>query len=89
MTRELLPPPTRMPMHKRIFIKTYGCQMNVYDGERMAELMAPLGYESAATPNGADLVILNTDSGPNAIAELPDILAGYKGGRRVFERNLR
>src|SRR5262245_34700841 len=36
--------------------------------------------------NPADLVILDTDSGPNAIAELPAILAGYKNGRQVFER---
>jgi cytosine deaminase len=36
--------------------------------------------------NPADLVILDTDSGPNAIAELPDVLAGYKNGRQVFER---
>ncbi len=41
-----------------------------------------------AVGNPADLVILNTDSGPNAIAELPDILAGYKAGRKVFERSL-
>lgn len=34
----------------------------------------------------ADLVILDTDSGPNVIAELPDVLAGYKNGRQVFER---
>jgi len=38
--------------------------------------------------NPADLVILDTDSGVNAIAELPDILAGYKNGRRVFERTV-
>jgi tRNA-2-methylthio-N6-dimethylallyladenosine synthase len=47
-------------MTKRVFIKTYGCQMNVYDSARMAELVAPLGYAMAETPNGADLVILNT-----------------------------
>jgi tRNA-2-methylthio-N6-dimethylallyladenosine synthase len=47
-------------MTKRIFIKTYGCQMNVYDSARMAELMAPLGYAETARPDGADLVILNT-----------------------------
>jgi tRNA-2-methylthio-N6-dimethylallyladenosine synthase len=47
-------------MTKRLFIKTYGCQMNVYDSARMAELLAPLGYEEAARPDGADLVILNT-----------------------------
>ena len=47
-------------MTKRLFIKTYGCQMNVYDSARMAELMAPFGYAAAAGAEGADLVILNT-----------------------------
>jgi tRNA-2-methylthio-N6-dimethylallyladenosine synthase len=47
-------------MQKRLFIKTYGCQMNVYDSARMADLMAPLGYALAASADGADLVILNT-----------------------------
>src|SRR5580704_19531209 len=47
-------------MMKRVFIKTYGCQMNVYDSARMAELVAPLGYAPSETADGADLVILNT-----------------------------
>ncbi len=47
-------------MTKRLFIKTYGCQMNVYDSARMAELLTPLGYTPSAGPDGADLVILNT-----------------------------
>src|ERR1700743_184451 len=47
-------------MTKRVFIKTYGCQMNVYDSARRADLVAPLGYEKSDTPDGADLVILNT-----------------------------
>ncbi|MCW5724567.1 MAG: tRNA (N6-isopentenyl adenosine(37)-C2)-methylthiotransferase MiaB [Maricaulaceae bacterium] len=45
---------------KRLHIKTYGCQMNVYDSERMRDVLAPLGYEASETPEGADLVILNT-----------------------------
>jgi tRNA-2-methylthio-N6-dimethylallyladenosine synthase len=45
---------------KRLFIKTYGCQMNVYDSRRMADLMAPHGYALAEEPAGADLVVLNT-----------------------------
>jgi tRNA-2-methylthio-N6-dimethylallyladenosine synthase len=45
---------------KRLFIKTYGCQMNVYDSERMADVLAPLGYAMTDTPDGADLVVLNT-----------------------------
>ena len=45
---------------KTLFVKTYGCQMNVYDSARMADLLAPLGYGQTDTPDGADLVILNT-----------------------------
>jgi tRNA-2-methylthio-N6-dimethylallyladenosine synthase len=45
---------------KRLYIKTYGCQMNVYDSERMADLLRPLGYCASETPEGADLVVLNT-----------------------------
>lgn len=45
---------------KRLFIKTYGCQMNVYDSERMRDLLLPLGYEAVDGPDGADLVVLNT-----------------------------
>ena len=45
---------------KRLFIKTYGCQMNVYDSERMADVLSPLGYAMADAPEGADLVVLNT-----------------------------
>ncbi len=47
-------------MKKRVFIKTYGCQMNVYDSSRMADCLSPLGFVEAQTPQGADLVILNT-----------------------------
>ncbi|AQR60448.1 tRNA (N6-isopentenyl adenosine(37)-C2)-methylthiotransferase MiaB [Brevundimonas sp. LM2] len=48
------------PPAKRLFIKTYGCQMNVYDSERMADVLRPLGYAPTDTPEGADFVILNT-----------------------------
>lgn len=47
-------------MGKKLFIKTYGCQMNAYDSARMAEVLAPLGYVSADDADDADLVILNT-----------------------------
>jgi tRNA-2-methylthio-N6-dimethylallyladenosine synthase len=47
-------------MKKKLFVKTYGCQMNVYDSARMADLLAPLGYAPAEEPEGADMVILNT-----------------------------
>ena len=45
---------------KKVFIKTYGCQMNVYDSERMADVLAPIGYAPVDAPDEADLVILNT-----------------------------
>jgi tRNA-2-methylthio-N6-dimethylallyladenosine synthase len=45
---------------KRVFIRTYGCQMNVYDSDRMADVLRPLGYALADTPAQADLVVLNT-----------------------------
>ena len=45
---------------KKVFVKTYGCQMNVYDSERMRDVLGPLGYAETTTPEDADLVILNT-----------------------------
>jgi tRNA-2-methylthio-N6-dimethylallyladenosine synthase len=45
---------------KRLHVMTWGCQMNVYDSGRMADVLAPLGYAPAAEPDHADLVILNT-----------------------------
>ena len=47
-------------MTKKIFIKSYGCQMNVYDSERMAELMDGEGYEQTDDMSDADMVVLNT-----------------------------
>jgi len=51
---------TTQPSPKRLHVITWGCQMNVYDSGRMADVLAPLGYESVAAPEGADMVILNT-----------------------------
>ena len=45
---------------KKLYVKTYGCQMNVYDSERMTETLAGEGYEAVDTPEAADLVLLNT-----------------------------
>ncbi len=45
---------------KGLFIKTYGCQANVYDSERMRDVLAPLGYAPVDSPEAADLVVLNT-----------------------------
>ncbi len=47
---------------KRLRIHTFGCQMNVYDSERMAELLAPLGYTLTDQDEDADLVLINTCS---------------------------
>lgn len=45
---------------KKLFIKTYGCQMNVYDSERMAESLGGAGFETVSTAQEADLILLNT-----------------------------
>jgi tRNA-2-methylthio-N6-dimethylallyladenosine synthase len=45
---------------KKLHIMTWGCQMNVYDSSRMADLLAPLGYGLSDAPEDADMVILNT-----------------------------
>jgi tRNA-2-methylthio-N6-dimethylallyladenosine synthase len=49
-----------LTVDKKLYVKTYGCQMNVYDSLRMADVLAPLGYHTVDAPDGADLVILNT-----------------------------
>ena len=58
--KSLLSPADDASSPKRLFIKTYGCQMNVYDSERMADVLRPLGYATTDTAEGADFVILNT-----------------------------
>ncbi len=45
---------------KKLFIKTYGCQMNVYDSERMAEAMGAQGYVETTEMAEADMILLNT-----------------------------
>jgi tRNA-2-methylthio-N6-dimethylallyladenosine synthase len=45
---------------KKLFIKTYGCQMNVYDSERMSEALGADGYEKTNSPDEADMILLNT-----------------------------
>jgi tRNA-2-methylthio-N6-dimethylallyladenosine synthase len=45
---------------KKLFVKSFGCQMNVYDSQRMADTLAPQGYVETAAVEDADLVILNT-----------------------------
>ncbi|CTQ54636.1 (Dimethylallyl)adenosine tRNA methylthiotransferase MiaB [Roseibium album] len=45
---------------RKVFVRTYGCQMNVYDSERMADVLSPEGYQATEDMEDADLVILNT-----------------------------
>ncbi len=45
---------------KKVFIRTYGCQMNVYDSERMTDALAAAGYAPVEAPESADLILLNT-----------------------------
>src|SRR5262249_38444471 len=87
-------PRQRARMTKRLFIKTYGCQMNVYDSARMIDLMAPSGYAPAPSPEGADLVILNTchireKAAEKVFSELGGIrrlkqARAHRGGRMII-----
>ena len=45
---------------KKLYIKSWGCQMNVYDSRRMADILSPLGYATTDSPEDADMIILNT-----------------------------
>ena len=49
-----------MANSKKVFIKTYGCQMNVYDSERMYETFQEMGYDETNKADSADLILLNT-----------------------------
>ncbi|MFD2740857.1 tRNA (N6-isopentenyl adenosine(37)-C2)-methylthiotransferase MiaB [Sulfitobacter aestuarii] len=49
-----------MTAPKKLFIKTYGCQMNVYDSERMVEALGEQGYVETKTAEDADMILLNT-----------------------------
>ena len=47
-------------IEKKLFIKTYGCQMNVYDSIKMQDLLDPFGYKPTDSMQDADMIILNT-----------------------------
>ena len=81
-----------MPGSKKLYVKTYGCQMNVYDSERMQDALRPLGYAPVETPEEADVVILNTchirekaaDKVYSELGRLRDIKAARRaGGKRT------
>ena len=54
------PPQVRNAQGQRAFVKSFGCQMNVYDSQRMADLIAREGYAVATSAEDAELIILNT-----------------------------
>ena len=79
--------PTTAPKTYRV--KSFGCQMNVYDGERMAELLAAKGIAPAPEGEEADLVVLNTchirekaaeKRASIKLRETPEWLSGSKSG---------
>ncbi|MGZ9928208.1 tRNA (N6-isopentenyl adenosine(37)-C2)-methylthiotransferase MiaB, partial [Escherichia coli] len=48
-------------MQKKVFIKTFGCQMNEYDSDKMADVLnAADGYVKTDTPDDADIILFNT-----------------------------
>jgi len=49
-----------MSQARKLYVKSFGCQMNVYDSRRMADALAPHGYVETGAPDDADLIILNT-----------------------------
>src|SRR5215831_9374724 len=49
-----------MSAGRKVYIKSFGCQMNVYDSHRMADTLAPEGFAETAAPEDADLIVLNT-----------------------------
>jgi tRNA-2-methylthio-N6-dimethylallyladenosine synthase len=75
---------------RKLHVVTHGCQMNVYDSARMADVLAPLGYTTVDTPDGADMVIMNTchireraaDKVFSALGRLRDIKEA--GGNRMM-----
>lgn len=71
---------------KNLFIKTYGCQMNVYDSDRMADTLAPHGYQLCDEPDNADMVILNTcHIRENASEKVFHALGRYKPMKQARE----
>ncbi len=51
---------SQQPAPRKLYVKSYGCQMNVYDSQRMADTLAKEGFVETQDPADADLVILNT-----------------------------
>jgi len=60
MGDDSLRPGKDMTNSKKLYVKTFGCQMNVYDSERMVAALGPSGYDTTDTPEDADMILLNT-----------------------------
>ena len=74
---------------KRLFIKTYGCQMNVYDSERMADVLAPLGYGMTDSPEDAGQIKLMKQARAQAGAQMTIAVAGCVAqaeGEQIMQR---
>ena len=74
-------------MTGQVFIKSYGCQMNVYDAGRMADALAPSGYSRCESADGADVVVLNTchvreKAAEKVFSELGRLRARHRGRRQ-------
>ena len=79
-----------MSAPKKLYIKTYGCQMNVYDSERMAETLGGQGYVETKTPDDADMILLNTchireKAAERAAGPRQKIQAAIEEARRTLE----
>ncbi len=76
---------------KKVYVKTFGCQMNVYDSERMSEQLATQGYSETDVLEDADLVVLNTchireKAAEKVYSDLGRIRAGEDRSRRSRAR---
>ncbi len=76
-----------MGKDKKLFIETYGCQMNVADSEVVASILGVCGYVQAATPEEADAILLNTcsirDNAEQKIVNRLQYLASLRRKSRV------
>lgn len=75
--------------YKRLYVKTYGCQMNVHDSARLIETLKPLGYAEVTSPAEADLIIVNTcfvrqAAEEKLFSELGRIRLSQKSGAQII-----
>jgi len=68
---------------KKLYIQTFGCQMNVEDAQKMAALLKPSGYEMTDDPEGAQLILVNTCSiREKAVQKIYSQLGRFRGLKR-------